>query len=67
MDPRTTDLEIRFTHLERTIQELNEIVYRQEQAIERLERDMRQHQEQMKVLDPSLVRSADEEKPPPHY
>jgi len=67
MDPRTTDLEIRFMHQERTIQELNEIVCRQELAIERLERDMRQHQEQMKLLVPSLVRSADEEDPPPHY
>jgi uncharacterized coiled-coil protein SlyX len=54
-------------HQERTIQELNEIVCRQELAIERLERDMRQHQEQMKMLVPSFVRSADEEDPPPHY
>ena len=67
MDQRTTDLEIRFMHQERTIQELNDIICRQELAIERLERDMRQLQEQVKQLLPSLVRTADEEEPPPHY
>ena len=67
MDRKTTDLEIRFMHHERTIQELNDIVCRQELAIERLERDMRQLQEQMKLLLPSLTRTADEEEAPPHY
>ena len=67
MDRRITDLEIRFMHQERTIQELNDIVCRQELAIERLERDMKQLQEQMKQLVPSLTRTAEEEEAPPHY
>ena len=67
MDRRITDLEIRFMHQERTIQELNDIVCRQELAIERLERDMRAMQEQVKLLLPSLTRSAEEEEAPPHY
>ena len=67
MNERLTDLEIRFMHQERTIQELNEIVCRQELIIERLERDLRQIQEQMKEVLPSLNRSAEEEEPPPHY
>jgi SlyX protein len=67
MDQQTTDLEIRFMHQERTIQELNDIVYRQELAIERLERDMRSLQEQVKLILPSLTRAADEEELPPHY
>jgi len=50
MNQETTDLEIRFMHQERTIQELNDIVCRQELAIERLERDMRTLQEQVKQL-----------------
>lgn len=67
MNERLTDLEIRFMHQERTIQELNEIVCRQELIIERLERDLRQMQEQLKQILPSLNRSAEEEEPPPHY
>ena len=67
MDRRTTDLEIRFMHQERTIQELNDIVCRQELAIERLERVMKQLQEQMKQLVPSLTLTAEEEEAPPHY
>jgi len=67
MSDQTTDLEIRFMHQERTIQELNDIVCRQELAIERLERDMRAMQEQVKLLLPSLTRSAEEEEAPPHY
>jgi SlyX protein len=67
MDRKITDLEIRFMHQERTIQELNDIVCRQELAIERLERDMRTLQEQVKQLVPSLTRTAEEEEAPPHY
>ena len=67
MDRKINDLEIRFMHQERTIQELNDIVCRQELAIERLERDMKQLQEQMKQLVPSLTRTAEEEEAPPHY
>jgi SlyX protein len=67
MSDRITGLEIRFMHQERTIQELNDIVCRQELAIERLERDMRQLQEQLKQLVPTLTRTAEEEEAPPHY
>ena len=42
MKERVTDLESRFMHHERTIQELSDIVYRQQQAIERHERELRQ-------------------------
>jgi SlyX protein len=67
MNQNATDLEIRFMHQERTIQELNDIVCRQELAIERLERDMRTLREQVKLLLPSLSRTAEEEEAPPHY
>ena len=67
MHERLTDLEIRFTHQERTLQELNDTVYRQELAIERLAREVGQLREQLKLATPSLVRSPEEEEPPPHY
>jgi len=67
MEDRLTELEIRLTHQERTLEELNETVCRQEIAQERLEREMRLLREQVKLLLPSLIQSQDEEEPPPHY
>ena len=67
MEDRITELEIRITHDQRTVQELNEIVCRQELRIESLERDLEQITEQLKLLLPSLVRNQDEDERPPHY
>lgn len=67
MEDRLTELEIRFTHQERTVEELNETVCRQELALERLEREVQLLREQMKVLLPSLIMSGEDEEPPPHY
>lgn len=67
METRLTDLEIRYMHQERAIQELNDAVFRQERTIERLEREMQLLREQLVVALPSLTRNPDEEEPPPHY
>ena len=40
MDPRLTDLEIRYMHLERQVSELSEVVYEQQRLIERLRKEM---------------------------
>jgi SlyX protein len=67
VEERLIELEIRSTHQERIIEELNEIVCRQEQAIERLERDLSLLREQVQQLQPSMNATIDEEEPPPHY
>jgi SlyX protein len=67
MNERLNDLEIRFMHQERTIQELNEIVCRQDHAIEQMERELHSLREQVKLILPSLNRPAEDEEPPPHY
>jgi len=67
MENRITDLEIRITHQERTLEELNDIICRQELVVERLEREVHQLREQLKTLQPSLLLSPEEEEPPPHY
>jgi SlyX protein len=36
MEERLVDLEIRYTHLERLVQELNDVVFAQQQTIQRL-------------------------------
>jgi len=67
MEERITELELRFMQQERTIQELNETVFRQEQIISRLERQMRLLSEQFRAFDPATIRDLDEEERPPHY
>jgi SlyX protein len=54
-------------HQERTIQELNDMVYRQELALERLQLEVRQLRQQLMAAAPSLAIPAEEEAPPPHY
>ena len=67
MEERITELELRFMHQEKTINDLNETVCRQEVMIARLERELGRIQEQFQTLSPSINRTADEEEPPPHY
>jgi SlyX protein len=67
MEERITELELRFMHQEKTINDLNETVCRQELAIARLERELGRMREQFLTLSPSINRTSDEEEPPPHY
>jgi uncharacterized coiled-coil protein SlyX len=67
MKERITDIEIQLMHHENTIQQLNEVVTRQQLAIEELQADFRQVTEHLRRAYPSDVREPDEEEPPPHY
>lgn len=67
MEQRVTELELRYMQQEQTIQELNEVVCRQELTLERLKRDVATLKEQFLAMSPSVTRDADQEEPPPHY
>jgi len=67
MEERLADLEIRYTHQERTIQELSDAMFRQELKLEQLQTEVRQLREQLMIVSPSMVRSPEDEEPPPHY
>ncbi|MBT1073183.1 SlyX family protein [Pelotalea chapellei] len=67
LEERVTELELRFMHQERSIQELNEAVYRQEQIIARLERGIGLLNEQFSTLAPPVTGESVEEERPPHY
>lgn len=68
MEQRLTRLEEMFVHLERTTEELNEVVVEQNRRIARLEMSVRKLHERQERLLASLEspRSAEDEKPP-HY
>ncbi len=67
MKQRITDIEIQLMHQENTIQQLNEVIAVQQQAIEKLQSDVKRIVEHLRSMAPSLVRDAGEEEPPPHY
>ncbi len=67
MEQRIIELEMHYMQQEVTIQELNEIVCRQELILEQLRRDFATLKEQFMVMSPSVSRDSDQEEPPPHY
>lgn len=67
MQERLAELEVRLTFQDKTIQELNEVVTRQQRQLDRLTRELETLKAQLQVLAPSLVVSQAEETPPPHY
>lgn len=67
MEERINELELRFMQQERTIQELDEIVCRQELALEYLQRELAALKEQCMAMSPSGAGTSEQEEPPPHY
>lgn len=67
MSDRITDLEIQLTHHQNQVDELNSLVYCQQLQIDSLSSELKQIKEQLQIALPSLVRSPEEESPPPHY
>lgn len=66
-DHRLTELEIKASYAEDLLERLNETVFRQQQMIERLQRDLVQLQQQLPAADsPGAARSLRDELPP-HY
>lgn len=67
MEVRINELEMHYMQQEQTIQELNEIVCRQELVLEQLRRDFATLKEQMMAMSPSASGDTSQEEPPPHY
>ncbi|MBI5484203.1 MAG: SlyX family protein [Deltaproteobacteria bacterium] len=66
MEKRIEELELRYMHQEKAIQELSEIVSRQELLLEQLRREIIVIKEQALLELPTMDRDAEQEKPP-HY
>jgi SlyX protein len=66
-EERITGIEIHLMHQAKAIEELNEVVIRQQRQIDDLTADIARIREQLQGLVPSAVREPVEEEPPPHY
>ncbi len=62
MDNRVVDLEIRYSHLERQLSELNQVVFEQQKAITLLEQQLTAVRNRISAQDPVI-----ENEKPPHY
>lgn len=67
MENKIIDLEIRLTHQEDHIQELDKIIYQQQQAIDLLKEQIKHLQGKIKNMSESNILSPAEDRPPPHY
>jgi uncharacterized coiled-coil protein SlyX len=62
MDPRVVDLEIRYSHLEQQLAELNQVVFEQQKTIALLQQQLMSLRTRVTGLDEPM-----ENEKPPHY
>jgi uncharacterized coiled-coil protein SlyX len=62
MESRLTDLEVRYTHLERQVAELSEVVFAQQKAIDGLRRQLNETKAEIGSLSAPVTNEK-----PPHY
>ena len=62
MEDRLTTLEIRYTHLEHHVEELNQLLFNQQKVIDRLTRELA-----LLRASASGVETGTQSEPPPHY
>ena len=67
MDDRVTELEIRMTHLEHTIEVLNSTIIKQHDEIDHLKLQVSVLEKKLKATQATIIAPESEETPPPHY
>ncbi len=65
-DPEIIELQTRIAFQDGTIQELSDVIARQQRAIETLQKELEELRCQLRALQPSEV-AGGSEPPPPHY
>ncbi len=66
-DKRITELEIRLTHNEDTLEQLNQIIITQRNEIDTLQIQLEYLNKKLKTAQNSLLADEKDEIPPPHY
>lgn len=66
MEKRVEDIEVRMAYLEQTVEELNQVVIKQQDRIDLLVAELMRTKQQVES-GAEFVRPQSEETPPPHY
>lgn len=66
MEKRFEDMEVRMAYLEATVEQLNQVVIKQQDQVDALTEALKRQKSQLEQGG-DLVRSLAEETPPPHY
>ena len=61
------DLQIRLSHQDNHLQELDKVIYRQQQELEVLKSKIELLEKNLRTLTESNILTTTEEQPPPHY
>lgn len=67
MNERITAIEIHLMHHENSLQELSDVIARQQQEISQLQSDLHRLTDLLQRVAPAMVCTEEEEEPPPHY
>ena len=68
MNDRLVELEIRYTHLHKAVEDLGEVVLEQAKLIERLERQLKRLHDRTEVIEQHVEEQRDpRDEKPPHY
>jgi len=67
MKDRITELEIRLTHIEDTLDVLNQTVIEQNKLLDQLQLQLSMLEKKLKAVATSNIAPESEETPPPHY
>lgn len=67
MDERITEVEIRLTHIEDTLDVLNQTIIDQHKLIDQLQLQISSLEKKLKAAATSNIAHESEETPPPHY
>jgi len=62
MEQRLVDLEVRYTHLERQLDELSQVVFAQQKVLDRVVKELSALRSRMATRDDDTP-----DEPPPHY
>jgi len=67
MQNRLIEMETKISYQDHIIGELNDVVIRQQQQIDQLEKNVKRLQAHLKQSDHADIARPEEEAPPPHY
>ena len=67
MEDKLIDLEIRFTHQENHIEELDKVIYQQQKTIDSITQRLTNLERRLKTATENNILSQSDEVPPPHY